>query len=75
MRWPFKSKAATDIRIFRDPKTDAVTLRLVGPMCFPSTENSIVTLSVSLNVKLDDEGIQRLYEQLSHYAKREIGDL
>jgi hypothetical protein len=22
MRWPFKSKEATDLRIFRDPKTD-----------------------------------------------------
>lgn len=69
MRWPFNSKKETDIRIFRDPKTDVVTLRLVGPMCIPSTENPIITLSVSMNVKLEEEGIQRLYEQLSHYAK------
>src|SRR3981189_885705 len=39
MRWPFKSKKETDIRIFRDPKTDEITLRLVGPVCLPSSEN------------------------------------
>jgi hypothetical protein len=31
MRWPFKSDKETNIRIFRDPKTDEITLRLVGP--------------------------------------------
>jgi hypothetical protein len=39
MRWPFQSKKETDIRIFRDPKTDEITLRLVGPVCLPSSEN------------------------------------
>jgi hypothetical protein len=71
MRWPFKSKEATDLRIFRDAKTDKVTLRLVGPMCLPSAENPIVTISVQMDVQLDQEGIQRLYEQLSHFAGRE----
>ena len=74
MRWPFKSNEEADIRIFRDPKADVVTLRLVGRICFPSIENPLVTLSVSMNVELDLEGIQRLYEQLSHFAEREVAD-
>jgi hypothetical protein len=72
MRWPFKSKKETDIRIFRDPKTDKVTLRLVGPLCLPSTDNPIVTISVQMDVNLDQEATQRLYEQLSHFAGREV---
>jgi hypothetical protein len=72
MRWPFKSKEATDLRIFRDPKTDKVTLRLVGPMCLPNADNPIVTISVQMDVHLDPEGIQRLYEQLSHFVGREV---
>ena len=68
MRWPFKSKKETDIRIFRDPQTDEITLRLVGPWCFPNTENPIVTLTMTMDVKLDAEGIQRLHEQLFHFA-------
>jgi hypothetical protein len=71
MRWPFTSKKETDIRIFRDPKTDKVTLRLVGPMRLPSTDSPIVTISVQMDVHLDQEAIQRLYEQLSHFAGRE----
>ncbi|RZU40029.1 hypothetical protein [Edaphobacter modestus] len=41
----------------------------------PSNENPIVKLYVTMNVELDEEGIQRLYEQLSHFAEREVGDL
>jgi hypothetical protein len=72
MRWPFKSKEPTDLRIFRDPKTDKITLRLIGPMCLPSAENSIVTLSVQMDVHLDEEGVRRLYAQLSHFAGRDV---
>jgi hypothetical protein len=73
MRWPFKSKKETDIRVFRNPKTDELTLRLVGPVCLPNIENPVVTLSVQMDVKLDQEAIQRLYLQLSHFAARETG--
>lgn len=72
IRWPFRSKKATDLRIFRDPKTDEVTLRLVGPLCLPTPENPILSLTVTMDVNLDQEGIQRLYEQLSHFAEREV---
>lgn len=73
MRWPFKSKKETDIRVFRDPETDELTLRLIGPMCLPSSENPVVTLSVQMDVKLNQEAIQRLYLQLSYFAARETG--
>jgi hypothetical protein len=72
MRWPFRNRKETDIRIYRDPKTDEITLRLVGPWCFPSPENPIATLTMTLDTKLDAEAIQRLYEQLSHFAKKEV---
>ena len=71
MRWPFKSKKETDIRVFRDPETDALILRLVGPVCLPSSENPVVSFSLQMDVKLDQEAIQRLYLQLSHFAARE----
>jgi hypothetical protein len=68
MRWPFQSKKETDIRIFRDPKTDEITLRLVGPICLPSSENPILTFTVTLDTKLDAVAIQRLSEQLSYFT-------
>ena len=73
MRWPFKSKKETDIRVFRDPETDELILRLVGPVCLPNTENPVVTLSLQMDVKLDQEATQRLYQQLSHFAAGETG--
>jgi hypothetical protein len=69
MRWPFKSKKETDIRVFRDPQTDQITLRLVGPWCFPSPENPIVSLTMTMDIELNEEAIQRLHEQLSYFAK------
>jgi hypothetical protein len=68
MRWPFKSHKSTDIRIFKDPKTGDVTLRLVGPVNFPTSASPILTVFVTLNVKLDEEGINRLFDQLGQYV-------
>jgi hypothetical protein len=73
MRWPFSTKKETDIRIFRDPKTDEIMLRMVGPLCLPSPENAIVSLTITMEFALDTEAVQRLHEQLSHFAKREVG--
>lgn len=36
------------------------------------TENPIVALSVTMDMKLDDDGIQRLHNQLSHFGMREV---
>jgi hypothetical protein len=68
MRWPFRSQKETDVRIFRDPHTNQITMRLVGPICLPSSENPILSFTTTLDVKLEPNGIQRLYEQLSHFA-------
>jgi hypothetical protein len=67
MRWPFKSKLSTDIRVFRDPKTDKITLRIVGPVGLPA-ENPMVTLSVTMDYALEDDAVERLSEQLAHFA-------
>jgi hypothetical protein len=72
MRWPFQSKKETDIRIFRDTTTDTITLRIVGPLCLPSTENPILSFTATMEYALDTESVQRLYEQLSHFAKPEV---
>jgi hypothetical protein len=72
MRWPFKNEKETGIRVFRNPKTDELMLRLIGPMCLPSSDNPIVTLSVQMDVKLDEEAMRRLYQQLSYFAEREV---
>ncbi len=72
MRWPFQSKKATDIRIFRDSKTNEITLRMVGPLCLPSPENPIISLTTTMEFALNDEAVQRLYEQLRHFARPEL---
>jgi hypothetical protein len=68
VRWPFKSKKETDIRIFRDPKTDEITLRLVGPFCIPNLESPILTFTLTLDAQLDAVAIQRLSAQLSYFT-------
>jgi hypothetical protein len=72
MRWPFKSKKETDIRIFRDGKTNEITLRMIGPLCLPSPENPIISLTTTMEFALNDEAVQRLYEQLHHFARTEL---
>jgi len=69
MRWPFKSRKTTDLRVFRDPKTNEIILRMVGPYTWPSPEAFMnFTVTVTLDTTLDGEGAQRLYEQLSHFV-------
>jgi hypothetical protein len=72
MRWPFQSKKATDIRIFRDSRTNAITLRMVGPLCLPSPENPIISLTTTMEFALNEEAVQRLYEQLRYFAGPEL---
>ncbi len=70
MRWPFATKLDTDLRICRDPVTGKTTLRLVGPICFPGSDLPIVSITTTLDVWLDENGIKRLYEQLKHFASQ-----
>jgi hypothetical protein len=72
MRWPFKSNKETDIRVFRDPKTDEITLRVAGPLSLPSSENPIITMYTTVDYALNTEAVQRLHEQLSYFAKQEV---
>lgn len=48
MRWPFQSNRETDLRIYRDPATDEIMLRVVGPLGLPSPENPILTFTVTM---------------------------
>jgi hypothetical protein len=72
MRWPFETKADTDVRIFRDPVTDEITLRLVGPICLPRPDFPILSISITLDARLDKTAIERLYGQLKHFAGRDL---
>jgi hypothetical protein len=72
MRWPFQSKKATDIRIFRDSKSNEVTLRIVGPLCLPNPENPILSFTATLEFELNSEAVQRLYEQLQYFARPQL---
>jgi hypothetical protein len=74
MRWPFQSRKTTDIRIFRDSKTNEITLRIVGPFCLPNPENPIITLNTTVEYTLNQEAVQRLYEQLRHFAGPGLDD-
>ena len=72
MRWPFQSKKATEIRIFRNSKTDQITLRIVGPLYLPNPENPVVSFSATIEYGLTEEAVQRLYEQLHYFARPEL---
>lgn len=71
LRCPFRSKKETDLRVFRDPKTNEITLRLVGPFSFPGGDDPMVsfTFTITMDTVLNQEAVERLYEQLSHYVK------
>jgi hypothetical protein len=72
MKWPFNTKADTDLRIYRDSETDEVKLRLVGPIAFPAPTFPILAITITLEAVLDQEGIERLYKQLQHFAKDDL---
>jgi hypothetical protein len=71
LRWPFRSKKETDLRVFRDPKTDEIMLRLVGPFSFPGGDDPMVsfTFTITMDTVLNEEAVERLHEQLSHYVE------
>lgn len=73
MRWPFKSKLPTDLRVFRDPKTDKITLRIVGPVGMPA-ENPLVTMTVTMDYVLEQDAVERLRDELSYFASPREGD-
>jgi hypothetical protein len=73
MRWPFQSKKANELRVFRDGKTNEIILRIVGPLCLPSPESPIqLNFTATVEYQLDQEAVQRLYEQLRYFARPEL---
>lgn len=44
---------------FKDPETNAVTLRMLGPVGVP-TDNPVVTLTLAVEYVLWDEAVERL---------------
>jgi hypothetical protein len=66
MKWPFRHKRPEcDVRIFRDPKTCKLTIRLHGDVGIPLTwEEPILTFDLSLDAPMTDEVATQLRDQL-----------
>jgi hypothetical protein len=66
MKWPFAHKRPEcDVRIFRDPKSGMLTLRLHGDVGVPFRwEEPILTLDLKLEAPMTDEVAAQLRDQL-----------
>jgi len=67
MRWPFRSKRdETDVRIFRDPKTGELTLRLNGEIGWPAgpDKEPLITFGVSLRTEITEGAARQLRDQI-----------
>ena len=66
MRWPFRPKhPECDIRIFRDPKSGKLTLRLYGDVGVPlKWEQPILVMELKLEAPMTDEVAAQLRDQL-----------
>jgi hypothetical protein len=68
MKWPFRRRRdETDIRIFRDPKTGELTLRLNGSLGWPSGQDKepVVALNVTLSTVLTESVARQLRDQIN----------
>ena len=67
MKWPFQPKeAATDARVYRNPKTGLLTLRLQGDIGLPLRwEQPILNLNVRLEAAMTDDVAAQLRDQLN----------
>jgi|GEM_PF-3678397 len=73
MKWPFRSKKdETDIRIFRDPRTGELTLRLNGEIGWPSRPGAepLITVGVSLNTRIPESAARQLRDQIDALLPR-----
>lgn len=66
MLWPFRPKRPDcDVRVFRDPQSGRLTLRLQGDVGFPlEWEQPVVTLEVKLDAPIDEAVAIQLTNQL-----------
>jgi hypothetical protein len=67
MKWPFRRKREeTDLRIFRHPKTDELTLHMAGSIGWPSAwEQPILQIGVTLTTPLTESVARQLRDQLN----------
>jgi hypothetical protein len=66
MKWPFRPKCPEcDVRIFRDPKSGKLTLRLYGDVGVPfKWEEPILLLEVKLDAPMSDDVAAQVRDQL-----------
>jgi hypothetical protein len=75
MIWPFDSSRDTDLRIYRDSKTNKIKMRIVGPTHWPSEETLLhLSVTVTMEYTLTQEAVLKLYRELSHFARQELTD-
>jgi hypothetical protein len=60
MRWPFRTDRSTDLRVYRDPKTDELKLAMNGEMEF-----SILKIGVTVQADLPKETALSLRDQVN----------
>jgi hypothetical protein len=68
MRWPFRTKREeTDLRIFRDPKSGEMMLRLQGDVGWPTTweRDAIIQLNVNLSTRITESAARQLRDQIN----------
>jgi hypothetical protein len=73
VKWPFKRKReATDLRVFRDPKSGELTLRMDGSVGWPSAwEEPIVQLQVRLTTPMTESVARQIRDQLNAFLPGE----
>jgi hypothetical protein len=70
MRWPFRRKRAeTDLRVYRDPKSGELMLRLQGSIGWPQDvdRGPILQLAVTLTSRLTETAARQLRDQLDAF--------
>jgi hypothetical protein len=73
MKWPFRRKREeTDLRLFRNPKTNELTLSMKGSVGFPlSWIEPIVQMNVNLTTPISDNSARLLRDQLNTLVKND----
>jgi len=66
VKWPFRRKRdETDLRVFRDPKSGELTLRMDGSVGWPPAwEQPIVQLQVRLTTPMTESVARQIRDQL-----------
>jgi hypothetical protein len=73
VKWPFNRKREeTDLRVFRDPKSGELTLRMDGSVGWPSEwEQPIVQFHVRLTTPMTESAARQIRDQLNTLVRGE----